>query len=114
MLGVQWEIRIRGELDETLLLAFPGFTADPCDGATVLTGTLPDQPSLHGVLAQIEALGLELLEVRCTLSPERDTARHRPKSTSRLVKCIQMLRCMHAHDDRAQRSHVPASASRGR
>jgi hypothetical protein len=30
---------------------------------TVLTGALPDQASLHGVLASIEALGLELLEV---------------------------------------------------
>jgi hypothetical protein len=27
-------------------------------------GVLPDQSALHGVLAQIEALGLELLEVR--------------------------------------------------
>jgi len=30
----------------------------------VLHGVLPDQAALHGVLAQIEALGLELLEVR--------------------------------------------------
>jgi hypothetical protein len=30
---------------------------------TVLTGLL-DQPGLHGVLAEIEALGLDLLEVR--------------------------------------------------
>jgi hypothetical protein len=33
----------------------------------VLTGPLPDQAALHGVLAQIEALGLELLELRRTL-----------------------------------------------
>ena len=31
---------------------------------TVLTGTLPDQAALFGVLSYIEALGLELLEVR--------------------------------------------------
>ena len=30
----------------------------------MLTGTLTDQAALHGVLAQIEALALELLEVR--------------------------------------------------
>jgi hypothetical protein len=30
----------------------------------MLTGTLRDQAALHGVLAEIEALGLELLEVR--------------------------------------------------
>jgi hypothetical protein len=31
---------------------------------TLLRGDVPDQAALHGVLAQIEALGLELLEVR--------------------------------------------------
>ena len=30
----------------------------------MLTGTLADQAALYGVLAQTEALGLELLEVR--------------------------------------------------
>jgi hypothetical protein len=30
----------------------------------VLTGTLPDRAALYAVLAEIEALGLELLEVR--------------------------------------------------
>ena len=33
-------------------------------GETVLTGLLADQSALLGVLAQIEALGLELLELR--------------------------------------------------
>ena len=31
---------------------------------TVLTGLLADQSAVFGVLAQIEALGLELLELR--------------------------------------------------
>lgn len=31
---------------------------------TVLTGVLEDQSAMFGVLAQIEALGLELLELR--------------------------------------------------
>jgi hypothetical protein len=34
------------------------------DSDTVLTGSLPDQSAVFGVLAQIEALGLELLELR--------------------------------------------------
>jgi hypothetical protein len=33
-------------------------------GETVLTGLLQDRSALFGVLAQIEALGLELLELR--------------------------------------------------
>ena len=33
-------------------------------GETVLTGLLEDQSALFGVLAQIEALGLDLLELR--------------------------------------------------
>jgi hypothetical protein len=44
--------------------AFPGLHAHACSGDTVLAGVLPDQAALYGVLAQIEALGLELLEVR--------------------------------------------------
>ena len=44
--------------------AFPGLQAQACGGDTVLTGPLPDRAALYGVLAQIEALGLELLEVR--------------------------------------------------
>ena len=34
------------------------------DGETVLTGWLEDQSAVFGVLTQLEALGLELLELR--------------------------------------------------
>lgn len=60
----RYEIRVRGALSETLLLAFPGFTAKISDGQTRLEGILPDQSALHGTLSQIEALGLQLLLVR--------------------------------------------------
>ena len=63
-IGLRYEIRIRGELGETLLAGFPGFDAVRRGGETVLAGALSDQAALFGVLAQIEALGLELLEVR--------------------------------------------------
>jgi hypothetical protein len=33
-------------------------------GETLLMGSLEDRSALYGVLAQIEALGLELIEVR--------------------------------------------------
>ena len=59
----RYEIRVRGVLGETLLQAFPGLQARTERCETVLSGELADRAALHGVLAQIEALGLELLEV---------------------------------------------------
>jgi hypothetical protein len=44
--------------------AFPALQAQVRGADTVLTGPLPDSAALHGVLADIYALGLELLEVR--------------------------------------------------
>ena len=64
-MGECWyQRRIRGLLGETLLAAFPALRPRAQGAVTVLTGPLADQAALHGVLAQIEALGLELLEVR--------------------------------------------------
>lgn len=60
----QYQIRIRGLLSERLLSAFPEMQARARGRETILTGALPDQSALHGVLGRIEALGLELLEVR--------------------------------------------------
>ena len=62
--STRYEIRVRGLLSPTLLEAFPGLQAEAQRGDTVLAGAMPDQAALHGVLAQVEALGLELLEVR--------------------------------------------------
>jgi hypothetical protein len=66
--SVYYEFRIRGLLGDTLLGAFPGLHAEAQGGETVLAGALPDQSALHGVLAQIEQLGLELLDVHRTRS----------------------------------------------
>ena len=60
----QYEISVRGRLGEVTLSAFPALRAQRSGKNTVLTGALPDQAALYGVLAEIEALGLELLEVR--------------------------------------------------
>ena len=60
----QYEIWVHGHLGETMRSAFPTLRAQRRGQDTVLTGTLPDQAALYGVLADIEGLGLELLEVR--------------------------------------------------
>ena len=60
----QYMIRIRGRLGATALSAFPTMESEVRSGETVLTGTLEDQAAVYGVLAQVEALGLELIELR--------------------------------------------------
>jgi hypothetical protein len=62
--SVCYEIRVRGLLGRTLLSAFSDLGVQEDGRETVLTGRLADQAALYGLLAQIEALGLELLEVR--------------------------------------------------
>jgi hypothetical protein len=62
-----YTIRINGHLGAALLSAFPALAWEWQGPETVLTGLL-DQPGLFGVLSEIEALGLDLLEVR-QLSP---------------------------------------------
>ena len=59
-----YAIRIRGRLGATSLSAFPSMVSELKGSETVLTGVLEDRAALFGVLAQIEALGLDLLEVR--------------------------------------------------
>ena len=59
-------VRIRGRLGQTMLVAFPELDAQVSASQTVLSGRLPDLAALFGVLARIEALGLDLLEVRRT------------------------------------------------
>lgn len=60
----QYEIRIRGAIGPTLLEAFPELDARRAGPDTVLSGSLADPSALYGVIHQIEALALELLEVR--------------------------------------------------
>ena len=62
--GCQYMIRIRGRLGATALSAFPTMVSEVWGGNTLLTGSLEDRSAVFGVLAQIEALGLELIELR--------------------------------------------------
>jgi hypothetical protein len=59
-----YAIRIRGRLGATALSAFPSMVPEVEGGETVLTGSIEDRAALFGVLAQVEALGLDLLELR--------------------------------------------------
>jgi len=68
---VNYQIRVRGRFGRTMSTAFPSLRAQGQGEDTVLTGTLIDQAALYGVLAQLEALGLELLEVKHIPSPAK-------------------------------------------
>jgi hypothetical protein len=67
----QYTIRIHGHLGATALSAFPAMLSQRQGTDTVLTGLL-DRSALYGVLAEIEALGLDLIEVR-QLEPNRES-----------------------------------------
>lgn len=60
----RYEIRVGGCLGDTICSAFPDLGVQARAEDTVLSGVLADQAALFGILAQIEALGLELIEVR--------------------------------------------------
>ena len=60
----RYEFRVRGRVGERLLSSFAGFDAEVQPVETILRGSVEDQAALHGILEQIESLGLELVEVR--------------------------------------------------
>lgn len=59
-----YTIRLEGHLGATALSAFPTMAAKEDGADTVLTGPLEDRSALFAALAQIEALGLEIEELR--------------------------------------------------
>jgi hypothetical protein len=62
----RYEIRLRGRLTKSLAAEFEqlSLVAEVEPVETVLHGPVADQAALHGLLRRIEALGLELVEVR--------------------------------------------------
>ncbi len=59
-----YEIRVEGLLADRWSPWFEGLTIRrEANGETVLSGSLPDQAALHGVLAKIRDLNLNLLSV---------------------------------------------------
>ena len=59
-----YEIRIRGRVSEAVLKTFDPLESDVAHVETVLHGPVRDQAELHGLLDRVQALGLELIEVR--------------------------------------------------
>jgi hypothetical protein len=59
-----YQIKVKGHLDNTLAGRFDDLTITNLeDGDTLLSGLLPDQAALQGVLNRISSLGLALISV---------------------------------------------------
>ena len=69
MSSSHYEIRIAGLLPSEALLDFDRFTASVQPVNTVVYGPLRDQAALQGLLARLEAFGIQLLEVRQFRTP---------------------------------------------
>lgn len=61
-----YEVKIRGRLSRALTGEFEqlGMAADVEPVETLLHGPVVDQAALYGLIRRLEALGLELVEVR--------------------------------------------------
>ena len=70
MQPTSFEVHVRGSVPPDVLEEFEGMTAVRVPVETVLTGVLPDQSALYGVLYRLQALGLELVEVRRLIEPD--------------------------------------------
>jgi len=79
----QYRIRIRGHLDREWSTWFDDLTlTQNDDGTTELTGPLPDQAALYGVLSRLRDMGATLLTVACLTPSEAARSSDRESDTS--------------------------------
>jgi hypothetical protein len=62
--GAEYSFRVIGRLTPVLLEALDPLEASEAAADTVLVARVADRSALHGFIARIEALGLELVELR--------------------------------------------------
>jgi hypothetical protein len=66
--GARWparyEFRVDGVLDRRWSEWFEELEVENQGGETILSGTLPDQSALHGILEKVRDLGLSVITVR--------------------------------------------------
>jgi hypothetical protein len=71
----RYEIRLRGRLDKHWAAWFDGSTiSHEGDSVTVLSGYIPDQAALHGLLQRVRDLGLPLVSLTRIDGPLADPA----------------------------------------
>ena len=69
-----YQVRVKGTISESRSGRFDGFAIIPqTDDETLLTGSVTDQISLHGLLSRIRDLGFPLLSVvRVEVAPSME------------------------------------------
>ena len=77
-----YQLRVEGAIPPDLLRDLDGLRVSVEPAETVLSGTLPDESALFGVLVRIHSLGLKLLEVR-RLAPDDAAAPIPPERQDR-------------------------------
>ena len=69
-----YEIKIKGHLDPSWSEWFEGLKLTHLEGdGTLLSGSLPDQAALHGLLERIRDLNLTLISVHCDIPSTQDS-----------------------------------------
>ena len=66
MRGGAYRLVVRGELDDRFAYLFNGLELERISGTTVLSGKVLDQAQLHGYIARVEELGLEIVSIKQT------------------------------------------------
>jgi hypothetical protein len=61
---MRYEIRVDGQMSETLSKAFPELDHVVMSGQTVMFGPVVDEAHLYGLLARCQSLGLRVVEMR--------------------------------------------------
>jgi len=62
--GIKYEIKIKGHLEEHWSDWLGGLAiGQDREGNSLLSGVVPDQAALHGILAQIRDMGLTLISI---------------------------------------------------
>jgi hypothetical protein len=69
-----YELSFKGAASDTLVAAFEGCHVATNRGVTVVRSQVADQAALQGLIARINALGLELLDVHLVAEPSDGNA----------------------------------------